>query len=68
MTFFEFKDWAKEHGLTFELEAFISCFPDTIIVKDAEGREVYTGEYSRWVDYEDVVKAISRRQSSSQSR
>ncbi|WP_434309148.1 hypothetical protein [Hominifimenecus sp. rT4P-3] len=58
MDFFEFKDWAAAHQLTFELEAFISCFPDTIIVKDQNGKEVYTGEYNRWVDYSDVVKTI----------
>lgn len=58
MTFFEFKDWAANQKLTFELEAFISCFPDTIIVKDSAGKEVYTGDYNRWVDYSDVVKAI----------
>lgn len=62
MTFFEFKDWAKEKKMTFELEAFISCFPDTIIVKDSSGREVYTGEYSRWVDYADVVREIEKKE------
>ena len=62
MTFFEFKDWAKARGMSFQLEAFISCFPDTILVKDAQGREVYTGEYSRWVDYADVVRAIEEKE------
>ena len=57
MDFFEFKQWLKKHDLTFELEGWSGCIKDTIIVK-RDGKSIYTGDYDRYVDYNDAVKAI----------
>lgn len=57
MDFFEFKQWMKERDLTFELEGWSSCIKDTIIVKK-DGKPIYSGDYDRWVDYNDAVRAI----------
>jgi len=59
MDFLTFKKWLKERKLTFELEGWSSCIKDTIIVyKDA--KEIYSGDYDRWVDYQDAVDAIEK--------
>lgn len=59
MDFFTFKKWLKERNLSFELEGWSSCIKDTIIVyKDA--KEIYSGDYDRWVDYQDAVDAIEK--------
>ena len=44
-------------NLTFELEGWSGCIKDTIIVK-RDGKTIYTGDYDRYVDYNDAVKAI----------
>ena len=47
----------EKHDLTFELEGWSGCIKDTIIVK-RDGKTIYTGDYDRYVDYNDAVKAI----------
>ena len=45
MDFFEFKQWLKEHDLTFDLEGWSGCIKDTIIVKrDGKTCLLYTSD------------------------
>ena len=57
MDFAEFKQWLKERDLTFKLEGWSGCIKDTIIVYK-DDKPIYTGDYDRWVDYQDAVRAI----------
>lgn len=57
MDFFEFKNWLKERNLTFKLEGWSGCIPDTIIVfKDK--CQVYEGDYNKDVNYQEAVDEI----------
>lgn len=57
MDFFDLKQWLKAHGLTFKLEGWSSCIPDTILIKQGD-RLVYEGDYHHDIDYREAVKEI----------
>lgn len=57
MDFFELKKWLKAHDLTFKLEGWSGCIPDTILVyKDK--KMIYEGDYYKDEDYQLAVNEI----------
>ena len=58
MDFAGLKSWLREHGLTFKLEGWSCCIPDTILIYDKDKNLLYEGEYHYSVNYRNVVKEI----------
>jgi len=58
MDFADLKRWLKERGLTFKLEGWSCCIPDTILIFDKDHRLLYEGEYHHEVNYLHAVKSI----------
>ena len=57
MDFKALKKWLNENNLTFKLEAYGGCHPDTILIyKDS--RMVYEGDYEPGIDYTDAVDEV----------
>ena len=50
MDFFALKQWLKEKGLTFRLEGWSGCIPDTILISKGS-KLLYEGDYNSDVDY-----------------
>ena len=60
MDFFDLKQWLKAHGLTFRLEGWSGCIPDTILIyKDKQ--ELYEGDYYPEVDYIHAVHEVCEK-------
>ena len=57
MDFFALKKWLKEQGLTFRLEGWSGCIPDTILIY-RDKQLLYEGDYNSEVDYIDAVHEI----------
>ena len=64
MDFFALKKWLKERNLTFKLEGWSCCIPDTILI--FRGKELlYEGDYNSEVDYIHAAKEVESRLSES---
>ena len=60
MDFFELKQWLKAHDLTFKLEGWSGCIPDTILIfKDKH--LLYEGDYHHEVDYSIAVREVEEQ-------
>ncbi len=59
MDFFALKGWLKAHNLTFKLEGWSGCIPDTILIFQGN-KEVYEGDYNSEVDYQEAVDEIKK--------
>lgn len=57
MDFFDLKQWLKAHNLTFKLEGWSGCIPDTILIKQGD-HLIYEGDYYPEVDYIHAVNEI----------
>ncbi len=60
MDFFELKQWLKSHGLTFKLEGWSGCIPDTIMIYQGD-TQIYDGDYNSEVNYQDAVDEITQK-------
>ena len=58
MAFADLKHWLKERGLTFKLEGWSCCIPDTILIFDQNHKLLYEGEYHHEVNYRHAVQEV----------
>ena len=57
MDFKGLKTWLKEQNLTFKLEAYGGCHPDTILIYQ-DSRMIYEGDYEPGIDYQVAVDEV----------
>lgn len=60
MDFKDLKLWLKENELTFKLEAYGGCHPDTILVYQGD-RMIHEDDYEPGTDYSDLVASLKSK-------